>query len=181
MKALWAALFCFLSCCGIAQLFDSLVTKSDSYLERLGTGDSLIYYQCHVEAAGIQVATASGQTLTSGVHKCSITEKFVITKTSLAYEVKYYSSSYTDLPNRRFSGLKIREKPYWNFKENKKFLLSETGMKVLLAMERKGKEAIEFDYVISKNNPNQLIIRNGRDFKQLVIDGNYVLSRLLIQ
>ena len=46
-------------------------------------------------------------------------------------------------------------------------------------LERKGREAIEYDYVVSKNNTNQLIIKLKKDFKQLVIEGDYVLSKLL--
>jgi hypothetical protein len=162
-----------------AQLMDSLVLRSESILRYLRAGDSIHYYQCHVEDVGIQLSTASGQTLTGNPHRCSITEKFVIVKGPANYKVRYYSSSLTVLPNRKFSGLKIRERPYWNFRLEREFTLSEMAMRVLLAMERKGREAMEYDYVISKNNTNQIIIKYKKDFKQLVIEGDYVLSRLL--
>jgi hypothetical protein len=158
---------------------DSIVIPSSSILKNLKDGDSLIYYQCHVEEATQQLSTASGQTLTGKAQKYSITEKFVLKKKEQVFSIIYYTSSLAVFPNRKFSGLKIREKPYWNFKKEKEFVLSEKDLKILLALEKKGKEAIEYDYAITKYNTNQLIIRSTKDFKQLVIDGNYILSKLL--
>jgi len=158
---------------------DSLVIPSSSILKNLKDGDSLIYYQCHVEEATQQLSTASGQTLTGKAQKYSITEKFVLKKKEQVFSIVYYTSSLAVFPNRKFSGLKIREKPYWNFKKEKEFVLTDKDLKILLALEKKGKEAIEYDYAITKYNTNQLIIRSAKDFKQLVIDGNYILSKLL--
>ena len=92
---------------------DSLVIPSSSILKNLKDGDSLIYYQCHVEEATQQLSTASGQTLTGKAQKYSITEKYVIKKNESNYSVNYYTSSLTVFPNKKFSGLKIREKSYW--------------------------------------------------------------------
>lgn len=75
--------------------------------------------------------------------------------------------------------MKIREKDYWNFKKEKTIILNQKGLKTLLAIEKLGKEAIEYDYAITKYNTNQLIIKKRKDFKQLVIDGNFILSKLL--
>jgi len=158
---------------------DSLVIPSSSILKNIKNGDSITYYQCHVEEAVQQLSTVSGQTLTGKAQKYSITEKFVLKKNGVGYSVNYYASSLTVFPNRKFSGLKIREKPYWEFKKEKEFVLTEKDLKILLALERKGKEAIEYDYAITKHNTNQLIIKSSKDFKQLVIEGNYVLSKLL--
>lgn len=174
-----ATFLCAVVCCR-AQFADSLIQHSNSLLKNISTGDSLTYYQCHVEEVGMQLTTASGQTITSNPHKCSITEKYVVIKNSDSYLLRYYTSSYTDLPNRRFTGLKMREKPYWNFRKDKEVTLTEMDLKVLLALERKGKEAIEYDFVVSKNNTNQLIIKHKKDFKQLVIDGGYVISKLVV-
>lgn len=176
------ALFCFLLAATLlkAQSADSLIFRAQSILKNLMPGDSAIYYQCHVEDAGIQLTTASGQTLTGKSNKCSITEKYVLIKKTQGFFVRYYSSSLTELPNRKFSALKMREKPYWNFTLLREFELTTTQLKVLLALERKGHEAIEYDYVISKNNNNQVIIRHKKDFKQLVIEGNYVISKLIL-
>ena len=158
---------------------DSLVIPASSILKNLKDGDSLTYYQCHVEEATQQLSTASGQTLTGKAQKYSITEKYVIKKKECNYSVNYYTSSLTVFPNKKFSGLKIREKSYWEFKKEKTFSLTEKDLKILIALEKKGREAIEYDYAITKYNTNQLIIKFGKDFKQLVIDGNYILSKLL--
>lgn len=161
-----------------AQIKDSLINNSNSSLKNLKVGDSIAYYQCHVEEATQQLSTASGQTLTGKPQKYSITEKYVIRKSEEGYSVNYYSSSFTNFPNRRFSGLKIREKPYWEFKKEKTFTLSKKHVATLIALENKGREAMEYDYAITKYTTNQLIIKHRKDFKQLVIEGNYVLSKL---
>jgi hypothetical protein len=158
---------------------DPVVIPSSSLLKNLNDGDSITYYQCHVEEAVQQLSTASGQTLTGKAQKYTITEKYVIKKNASNYFVNYYTSSLTVFPNKKFSGLKIREKSYWEFKKEKTFSLTEKDLKILLALEKKGREAIEYDYAITKYSTNQLIIKFGKGFKQLVIDGNYVLSKLL--
>ncbi len=161
-----------------SQSLDSLIAKSGSYLNVLSSGDSLVYYQCHVEEASVNLSTASGQIISGKPQKYSITEKFVVFKNAARYQIRYYTSSYTDLPNRRFSGLKIREREYWNFKFQKEKALTETEVRALLALERKGREAVEYDFIISRNNRNQIIIKHHKDFKQLVIEGTYVISKL---
>jgi hypothetical protein len=161
-----------------AQTQDSLIKNSTSILKRLNSGDSITYYQCHVEEAVQQLSTISGQTLIGKPQKYSITEKYVLRKSAEGYLVNYYSSSFTNFPNRRFSGLKIREKPYWEFKKEKVFTLTNKHLSMLIALENKGREAMEYDYAITKYTTNQLIIKHHKDFKQLVIEGNYVLSKL---
>lgn len=152
---------------------------TSSILKNVKAGDSITYYQCHVEEATQQLSTVSGQTLTGKPQKYSITEKYVITNTGETYHANYYSSSLTIFPNRRFSGLKIREKAYWEFKKEKSFVLTPQEVSGLVALENKGREAMEYDYPITKYTTNQLIIKQGRNFKQLVIGENYVLSKLI--
>lgn len=180
MKIVSALLVMFISLfCG-AQNTNTTISAS-SILNKVKVGDSIVYYQCHVEEATQQLYTASGQTLTGNAQKYSITEKYVITKGTDNYMVNYYSSSLTIFPNRRFSALKIREKKYWEFKKEKSFTLTSEALAALIALERKGREAMEYDYPITKYTTNQLIIKYGKDFKQLVIEGNYVLSKWLNQ
>ena len=167
------------SCFSFQAQNDSLVIPANSILNGLKVGDSLTYYQCHVEEATQQLSTASGQTLTGTQQKYTITEKYVVQKNADGYSAKYYAATLAVFPNRKFSALKIREKPYWGFKKEKEFVLTDKDLKYLIALEKKGKEAIEYDYAITKYNTNQLIIKAGKNFKQLVIDGNYVLSKLL--
>jgi len=178
MRKLFLIAFLVFGFCVLAQN-DSITIPNNSILKDLKVGDSLTYYQCHVEEATQQLTTASGQTLTGKQQRYTITEKYVIKKNAESYTAVYYSSSLTVFPNRKFSALKIREKKYWEFKKENEFPLSEKDLKYLVALEKKGKEAIEYDYAITKYNTNQLIIRSGKNFKQLVIDGNYILSKLL--
>lgn len=162
-----------------SQTKDSLVIPATSILSGLKTGDSITYYQCHVEEAVQQMATASGQTLTSRPQRFTITEKFVITRVAGGYEANYYTSSLNVFPNKKFSGLKIRERSYWEFKKERSFQLDDRDLKVLLALEKKGREAVEYDFAITRYTTNQLIIKQKKNFKQLVIEGDYVISRLI--
>lgn len=180
MRALIICFAVFACGFGYAQPADTSAVLKASILKTVAIGDSITYYQCHVEEAVQQLTTASGQTLTGKPDRYSITEKYVITKTASGYSVNYYSSAMTGFPNRRFSGLKIRERDYWLFKYEKTFALNEQDLKVLLALEKKGREAIEYDYAITKYTTNQLIIKHKKDFKQLVIDGNYLLSKMIL-
>lgn len=178
MRKAFLILFLVSGFCVSAQT-DSLIIPANSILKDLKVGDSLTYYQCHVEEATQQLSTVSGQTLTGKQQKYTITEKYVVRKNADGYSANYYTASLNVFPNRKFSALKIREKPYWGFKKEKEFTLSDKDLKYFIALEKKGKEAMEYDYAITKYNTNQLIIRKGKNFKQLVIDGNYFLSKLV--
>jgi len=179
MKKVLFILICFMGLLCRSQKTESTTISSSSLFKDLSTGDSVTFYQCHVEEAIQQLATASGQTLTGKQQKYSITEKYVLIKEENGYKVSYYTSSLNVFPNKKFSGLKIRERPYWGFQKDKTFQLKENDLKVFLAMERKGREAIEYDYAITRYTTNQVIIKKKKDFKQLVIDGNYVISKLI--
>ncbi len=177
MKSLATLLLLFIGLTGKAQWADSLIGAHNTLLKKIVTGDSIVYYQCHVEEATQQLSTASGQTIQGTAQKYTITEKYVLTKTSSGFVVKYYTSSLSVFPNKKFSGLKIRERPYWQFVYVKTYVLTENFLRILLALEKKGREATEFDFGITKYTTNQLILKHRKDFKQLVIDGNYVLSK----
>ncbi len=162
-------------------LCSPLLKSQVDMLSQLKSGDSLVYYQCHVEEAVQQLSTASGQTITGKPQRYTITEKYLVKREGSTYTATYFTSSLNLFPNRRFSGLKIREKSYWDFKKEKSFLLTEENKQVLKAIEKKGREAMEYDYPVTKYTTNQLIIRQRRNFRQLVIDGNFVLSKLLME
>ena len=85
------------------------------------------------------------------------------------------------LPNRKFSGQKIRERKYWNYKFLKEESLDENDLKILGAIELKGHEPTEYDFAVTVHSPNQIIIKKGKDFRQLVGIGDNVLSNLLFQ
>jgi hypothetical protein len=150
-------------------------------LAKLKSGDSLVYYQCHVEELAQQLSTASGQTLNTAPQKYTITEKYIITRDSVNYNARYLVSSMIILPNKRFSGLKIREKAYWNFKRVKEKTLTEKDLKILGALELKGTGATEYDFAVTKSNTNQVIIKQKKDFNQLNIAGNYVISKMIFE
>lgn len=180
MKSIIVFLISLNSFISFAQTADSSVSiPASSMMKELKTGDSITFYQCHVEEAIQQLATASGQTLTSKAQKYSITEKYVLIKREVGYDVNYYTSSLNAFPNKKFSGLKIRERPYWAFQKDKSFHLKTQDLKVFLALERKGREATEYDFAITRYTTNQIIIKQKKDFKQLVIEGNYIISKLI--
>lgn len=180
MRVLVIALVCASGLLYAGNFHDSIPRpKKKTLLGALSPDDSLVYYQCHVETATSQLTTTSGQTLTSGAARHTITEKFVLVNTPEGVLVRYYTSALSVFPNKKFSGLKIRERPYWGFSYVRSRLLSADERAALEALERKGHEANEFDFAISKYNTNQIIIKQKKDFRQLVIEGNYVISRLL--
>jgi hypothetical protein len=137
-----------------------------------------VYYQCHVEAAEQELRTASGHTLNSVSKNFSITEKFVLHKKDGNYQLSHYVSVLTMCPNRRFSGLKFKEKSYWEFfyKESKK--LTERELKSLEVIENIGKEANEYDFAITTKNRNQVILLSGKSAKQLGLADAILIARL---
>ena len=180
MKHAFLLLFIGIVFQGPAQTFETEIQQSKSLLKNLNVGDSIIYFQCHVEEGTQQLVTSSGQTLTGKPQPYTITEKFVITKNIQSFSVKYFTSSLTVFPNKKFSGLKIREKDYWQFKLDSTFNLNEQGLKILLALENKGREAMEYDYPVTKYTTNQLIIKHHKDFKQLVIENKLYISKYFL-
>jgi len=179
MKLAIVVLSCLINISFYAQEGEITDKFPSSFLGKLKAGDSLVYYQCHVEEGVQQLTTVSGQTLTGKPQKYTVTEKYVIKVKGRDYVADYYSSSLTVFPNRKFSGLKIREKSYWEFKKEQTFNLVDQDLKILFSLEKKGRDATEYDYPITKYTTNQLIVKSGKNFRQLVIDGNYVLSKLL--
>jgi cobalamin biosynthesis protein CbiG len=173
------AFFCKASVIAQSSVF-SEVAKS-TMIAKLLSGDSLLIYQCHVEVAEQQVSTAGGQTLSTAPQKYSITEKFVVKREGENYSIKHFVSSLLILPNRKFSGQKIREKEYWNYKKLREEKLDEKDLKTLAAIEIKGHEPNEYEYAITKDNTNMLIIKQRKNFKQLVGIGDLVLSKLILE
>ncbi len=180
MKHLFVLLFIGFVFQSHSQTFDTEIQQSKSLLRNVNVGDSIVYYQCHVEEGTQQLITSSGQTLTGKPQPYTITEKFVITKNNLNFSVKYFTSSLTVFPNKKFSGLKIREKEYWQFKQDSIFNLNAQGLKILLSLENKGREAMEYDYPVTKYTTNQMIIKHHRDFKQLVIENKLYISKYML-
>jgi len=154
------------------------LSQSTTFLNELNNGDSVVYYQCHIESAQQELITASGQTLSSVSKNMSITEKFVLHKSDNNYELTRFVSVLTMCPNRRFSGLKFGEKAYWEFYFKESKTLSGDDLKALDAIENIGKEANEYDFAISIKNSNQVIILSGNKAKQLGLSDQLLLSKL---
>lgn len=167
-------LFCL---CGFSQGGKNSIPP-ESILSKLQPGDSIIYYQCHVREHHKEYNLPGGEIATGGIEKYSVTEKFVLKQNAGVYLITKYISPIVPFPNRRFSGLKIREKGYWNFIREESFIINEQGLAFLLLLEKNGREAIEYDYAITKYTTNQLIIKHGKDFKQLVIESGELMNRV---
>lgn len=147
-------------------------------LGKLITSDSLVYYQCRVVDADVQVSTGTQQ-IESKKQQITITEKFVITLKKNIYTIRYYTSGLTIFPNKRFSGLKIREKAYWNFTFRNERNLEEKEIQFLAMLQNSGRETTEYDFAITKYTTNQIIIKQKKDFEQLLIKEKLSISEAL--
>lgn len=145
----------------------------------LKANDSLIYYQCHVDQASQQIVKENGEVITGAKKSISITEKFVIINENGKYRLKYYTSTYSNMPNRKFAYLKLVEKKYWDFKLVKDIYLSERDVLMFAAIEGKSHEATEYDFPITKYNTNALIITNKKIMKHVIVEGGYLLKKNL--
>lgn len=145
---------------------------------KLITSDSLTYYQCRVVDADIKVSTET-QNIESKKQQITITEKFVITLKKNTYTIRYYTSGLTTFPNRRFSGLKIREKAYWNFSFRNERNLEDKEVQFLALLQTTGRETIEYDFAITKYTTNQIVIKQKKNFEQLLIKEKLSISEAL--
>ena len=157
---------------------DSLQVPRTSLFYGLNENDSVVVYQCRVIDPEREPKIASDYVTPPKV-MYSITDKMVIRKDERGYLARVYRTHMRDLPNRKFSGLKIRERPYWMFEFVKSAELSEAAMKLILSVEANGREAIEFDYAISKHTRNQVIFKRGKNFEQLLPHTNTRLAELV--
>jgi hypothetical protein len=145
----------------------------------LKNADSLTYYQCHVDVAAQQFVKENGEVITGSKKQVSITEKFIILNENGKYRLKYFTSAYSNMPNRKFAYLKLVEKKYWDFKLVKDIYLSEHDVLMFAAIENKSHEAIEYDFPINKYNTNALIITNKKVMRHVIVEGDYLLKKNL--
>lgn len=161
------------------QIFSLKLKAQSSFLETLKEGDSLVIYQCHVDTLQGHVIMSGGQQLNVSKAPGTITEKFVLIKTLSGYHITYYLSELTVFPNRRFSGLKIREKSYWHFTMVSAKDTSEAGVHALVLLEKKGREATEYDFIVSAYTRNQIIFKTQKKYRQLVYAHAFRIASLL--
>ncbi len=164
-------------------LFSQAVTfpqhLKNTQIYHLLNKDSLIYYQCHVDEASQEITTSTGQKITAKKKKITITEKFVINKKDSAYTCKYFTSSVTNYPNKKFPYLTLTEVQNWDFELKKNKPLTEQEVLVIAALETKTHSIIHYELNINKTCPNQIIICSKRDKEQFLVEGNYLLSKIL--
>lgn len=163
-------------------LFTEAQTDSLKYAQttifKLTLSDSAIYYQCRVVPADITVKTTDGS-YTATQQTITVTEKFVVYKGHTGYRLRHYISGFTNYPNRKFSGLKLKERDYWKFVFQNEQTLSEQEVLFLAILEQSGKPTTEYDFAITKYTTNQVIIRYRKNFEQLLPSKNVSVSKAL--
>ncbi len=152
---------------------------SKTSMAQLKSNDSLMFYQCHVVEAKTEITTTTGEKITGESKKISITDKFVVYNNNGIYTLKYYTSTLSNFPNRKFTYLKVREKEYWNFKLEKTMPINEHDIQIFAAIEKKAHTANEFELTIDKYNTNGLIIRNKKTMKHMVVEGDHLIKKNL--
>jgi hypothetical protein len=181
MKRIFYIFFSFQSVLLLAQ--ESTVTFPNHLLKteivNLRKGDSLTYYQCHVDNASQQLVKENGEVISGKTKQISITEKFVLINENGKYRLKYFTSTYSNMPNRKFAYLKLVEKKYWDFRLVKDSYLNEHDVLMFAAIEGKSHETTEYDFPINKYNTNALIITNKKVMKHVIVEGNYLLKKNL--
>ena len=145
----------------------------------LQSGDSLTYYQCHVDSASQEITTSKGQKIKTKKKKITLTEKFVIHKSDSVYTCKYFTSSITNYPNKKFPYLTLKEVSNWEFEVQKIKILSAEETLLIAALETKTHSIIHYELNINKTCPNELILIGKNSCEQFIIEGNYLLSKSL--
>lgn len=148
-------------------------------IAKLEKGDSLIFYQCHVDKAKQELTTSSGQKITAKSKHITITDKFVIHKKDSAYTCRYYVSTLTNYPNKKFPYLTLKEVDNWEFELKKNKTLIAQELYLLSAFETKTHAVTHYELNINKSCPNEVIMKGKYVNEQLIVEGNYLLSHIL--
>lgn len=160
-----------------SSLFPAHLQKTN--IAKLESGDSLTFYQCHVDEAMQELTTSSGQKITTKAKHLTITEKFIIYRKDSVYTCKYFVSPVTNYPNKKFPYLTLTEVVNWDFelKKTKTLLLQE--LHLLSAFETKTHSIVHYELNINKSCPNEIIIKGKHMYEQLMVEGDYLLSKIL--
>ncbi len=162
-----------------SQSFSFPAHLQKTQIAALKSGDSLVYYQCHVDEASQEIITSTGQKITAKKKRLTITEKFVIHKLDSVYNCKYFTSSVTNYPNKKFPYLTLTEVQNWDFELKKNKGLTSQEVLVVAALETKTHSIVHYELNINKTCPNEIIICSKKDKEQFMVEGNYLLSKLL--
>jgi hypothetical protein len=139
--------------------------------------DPVTIYQCvAIDSAGKIIRKG----LARQPRLSTVTRKYILRKDSLSYTVTCFTTTIHDFPNRKFSGLKISERPYWEFAQSSKHNVTNEQARQIKALIASGHEAIEFDYPVSRHTVNQVIVKNKKDFRQLVLDNDKTVESILV-
>lgn len=152
---------------------------SNTQIAGLQTGDSLLYYQCHVDSASQEITTSTGQKIKTKKKRITLTEKFVVYKTDSTYTCKYYNSSVTNYPNKKFPYLTLTEAKNWEFELKSYKTLSSDEVFMIAALETKTHAITHYELNINKSCPNELIIKGKSINEQFIVEGGYILSKNL--
>lgn len=150
-----------------------------TYISKLQNNDSIVYYQCHVDEASQELTTSSGQKISSKKKKLTITEKFLILKQDSIYHCKYFTSGITNYPNKKFPYLTLTEVSNWDFEIQKTKILTNQEVLLVAAMETKTHDIVHYELNINKTCPNQIIVCNKKTREQYLVEGDYLLSKIL--
>lgn len=172
-----------LSCCIVGLLKAQTITFPDhlkkTYIAKLQNNDSIVFYQCHVDEASQELTTSSGQKISTKKRKLTLTEKFAISKTDSIYSCKYYASPITNYPNKKFPYLTLTEVKNWDFSLQKTRTLSNQEVLLIAAMETKTHDIVHYELNINKTCSNQIIVCYKKDKEQYLVEGDYLLSKIL--
>jgi hypothetical protein len=152
---------------------------SKTNIAKLQTGDSLVYYQCHVDSASQEITLSNGKKIKSKKKRITLTEKFVIHKSDSSYTCRYFNSSITNYPNKKFPYLSLTEVKNWEFELQHTKKLTDEQVKLIAAFETRTHSIVHYELNINKTCPNEVIIKGKNVNEQFIIEGNYLLSKSL--
>jgi hypothetical protein len=147
----------------------------------LKENDSLCYYECLCVAAenGVYLPKDSVKKISFKGGLVTLTTKYSLTKKGSVYRLRKFESTLKDFPNKKFAYLKLVEKPYWNFKLVRDTVLSDSSVLILSALELKLRALTEYNFKVERDNYPQLIINGKKTSEQRMVEGDYILSRIL--
>lgn len=103
----------------------------------------------------------------------------MIVRTDSIYTCKHYASSVTNYPNKKFPYLTLKEVANWDFELQKSKTLNSQEVLLIAAMETKTHDIVHYELNINKTCPNQIIVCYKKDREQYLVEGDYLLSKLL--
>jgi hypothetical protein len=161
------------------QAFEFPVHLKKAQIAKLNSGDSLIYYQCHIDSASQEIITSAGLKIKTKKKRITLTEKYVICRTDSIYSCSYSASSITNYPNKKFPYLTLKELDSWEFETKKTKNLTTEEVHLIAALETKTHCITHYELNINKTCPNEIIIKGKKISEQFIVEGNYLLRNII--